>query len=398
MTPITAGTTKLAHHLLLLNQQQATGELIVEHGKQANLQWHIYFYLGRVVYATGGVHPVRRWYRAFKHDCPECFSANWLFQAQSDVDLWEVDLLNQALGQGHIKLSQYKAVVQRIVQEVMFALLGQKFFTTEWRAGYQIPQQFTLLSVEQLVTEAQQMREQWRNAGLGFLQELMSQFSPDLAPVLRNRVQIESQMSSPSYRSMFKLMRGQHSLWDISVEMQRPLPVILQALLPWIHRGMIELKEIADLPALSSKPSAPPDPVASKPLIACVDGNPAIGRTIAQFLQPDYEVISIFNPLRGIGTLLERKPELIFLNPALSETNGYDFCALLRKTPELQQTPIVMMAHQDSVVDRVRAKFSGASDFVTKPLEASKVQQMAQKYLRSASTLTTGTTANLIEV
>ncbi|HEY9657894.1 MAG TPA: DUF4388 domain-containing protein, partial [Allocoleopsis sp.] len=347
MTPITAGMTKLAHHLLLLNQQQATGELIVEHGKQPNLQWHIYFYLGRVVYATGGVHPVRRWYRAFKHDCPECFSANWLFQAQSDVDLWEVDLLNQALGQGHIKLSQYKAVVQRIVQEVMFALMGQKFFTTEWRAGYQIPQQFTLLSVEQLVTEAQQMREQWRNAGLGFLQELMSQFSPDLAPVLRNRVQIESQMSASPYRSMFKLMRGQHSLWDISVEMERPLPVILQALLPWIHRGMIELKEIADLPALSSKPIASPEPVVSKPLIACVDGNPAIGRTIAQFLQPDYEVISIFNPLRGIGTLLERKPELIFLNPVLSETNGYDFCALLRKTPELQQTPIVMMAHQD---------------------------------------------------
>jgi chemotaxis family two-component system response regulator PixG len=190
------GITKIAQNLLLLHQQVATGKLVITHGKQSSLQWQIYFYLGRIVYATGGVHPVRRWYRSFKHFCPECFGTNWLIQAQSEADLWEIDLLNQAVNQHCISPNQYKAVIQNVVQEVGIVVLGQKFFTTQWFPGQQIPQQAIFLSVEQLIQDAQSFREQWRSCGLSFLQELMVKFSPDLAPVLQNRALLESQTSA----------------------------------------------------------------------------------------------------------------------------------------------------------------------------------------------------------
>lgn len=385
MSTATPGTTKIAQNLLLLHQQRATGELVVTHGKQPNLHWKIYFYLGRIVYATGGTHPVRRWYRAFKQNCPECFNASWLIQAQSEAELWEVDLLNQALGQGFISATQYKATVQSVVQEVMFILLGQKFFTTEWHPGQQISQHTAFLSAEQLIQESQHLRDQWRDCGLGFLQELMAHFSPDLAPILRKRLQLESQVSSDAYRSLLKLMRGQHTLWDVAIEMQRPLPLVLRSLLPWIRHGMIELKEVPDLPALCSKPISVSsvESAANKALIACIDTHAATGHLLAQMVQPHYELLNILNPLRGIPTLLERKPSLIFLDPTIVETNGYDFCALLSKTPELRNTPIVILTKQDGMVDRVRARLSGASEFLTKPPEAAKVQQVIQKYLHT---------------
>jgi len=379
-----AGITKIAHMLLLYNQQRATGELIIKHGKQSSLQWKIYFYLGRIVYATGGVHPVRRWYRAFKHNCAECFSTNWLIQAQSETELWEIDLLNQALSQDRISPTEYKAVIQAVVQEVMFVVIGQKFFTTQWQAGVQIPQQTLFLSVETLIREGQFLRQQWRDCGLGFLQELMAQFSPDLAPVLRSRSQLESHVSPSTYKSMLKLMRGQHTLWDLAVEMQRPLPIVVRSLLPWIRRGIIELKEIPDLPALCSKPAAIPllPTVASEILVACIDANPAVSQTIAQVLNPlGCEVFTILNPLRGMATLLERKPKLIFLDPAISNSNGYELCAFLRKTADFRNTPIVILTRNDGVVDRVRAKLAGASEFLSKPLEPSKVQQVTLKHL-----------------
>lgn len=396
MTSVTTGIAKIAHHLLLLNQQLATGELVVRHGKQTSLQWKVYFYLGRVVYATGGIHPVRRWYRAFKYNCAECFSANWLIQAYSELDLWEVDLLNQALNQGRINQNQYKAVIQTIVQEVMFTLLGQKFFTTEWHPGVVAPQSNIYLSVDQLVQDGQKLREQWRNCGLGFLQELMTHFSPDLAPVLKNRLQMESHLASPAHRSMVRMMRGEHTLWDIAQEMHRPLPVIVRSILPRIRHGIIDLREIPDFPALCVQSVALPvvTPPPAKLVIACIDSNLSTGRMIAQALQPHYEVITILNPLRGLPTLLERKPKLIFLDPKLAETNGYELCALLRKTTELQDIPIVILAKQDGMIDRVRAKLSGASEFLTKPTEAEKVQQVVQKYLRPANSSAKTTSAS----
>lgn len=377
-----SGMTKVAHNLLLLSQQRATGELVITHGKQTSLRWKLYFFLGRIVYATGGMHPVRRWYRAFKHSCSECFNSGWLLTVHSEADLWEVDLLNQAIQQKRISATQYKAVIQSVVQEVVFTAIAQKFFSTQWNSGKHIPQQITFLSVEQAVREAHHLREQWRDCGLGFLQELMAHFSPDLSPTLRNRPQLESQVSPATYKSMLKLMRGQYTLWDLALEMQKPLPIVIRSLLPLIRLGMIELKEIPDLPSLCTKPATVFRP-AVKPAIACIDANPITGSTITQILQPlGYEVLTILNPLQGIVALAERKPKLIFLDPVMTNADGYELCSFLRTTSDFQHTPIVFLTQHDGVVDRVRARLAGASEFLAKPPESAKVIQVVQKYLR----------------
>ncbi len=93
--------------------------------------------------------------------------------------------MNQALEQGEINTAQFKAIVQSIVQEVMFAVVGQKFVYSQWNPGKQVHRQTILLSIAQVIPEAQLLRQQWKDSGLGFIHELLAQFSPDLAPVLR---------------------------------------------------------------------------------------------------------------------------------------------------------------------------------------------------------------------
>jgi two-component system, chemotaxis family, response regulator PixG len=373
-------TSKIGRNLLLLHEQQATGELVITHGKQAALQWRLYFYSGRLVYATGGAHPVRRWYRAFKYHCPEVFSIDWLIRAQSDEMLWEVDLLNQALNRKEITPAQSKTIIQAIIQEVIFTILGEKFIKTHWNPGNQIPQKAVFLSVAQVIYEAQQLRQQWQDCGLGFLQELVSQFSPDLAPVLRSRPLSEN---SPPSKGIMQLMKGQLTFWDLSLELQRSLPDVLRALSPLIRQGVVELREIADLPS----PCPQPEPSAAlthKPLVACIDDNPITIRAIAQILKPyGYEVLSILDPLRDISTLLERKPDVILLDPNLANGNGYEFCTLLRKSPVFQNTPIVILTRQDGMIDRMRARLAGASEFLVKPLEPAQVIQVVQKHSKA---------------
>jgi two-component system, chemotaxis family, response regulator PixG len=381
--------TKITHDLLVLHRQRATGELAITCSQQPTPQWQLYFYLGRLVYATGGSHSARRWYRAIKHVCPEFYKSGWLVKAQSQHELWEVDLVNQAVSQGLITAAQAKAIIQSIVQEVMFAIVEQKVVITHWNAGKQLVQPIAFLAIDQVIQQAQHLRQEWRAAGLGSLQELLPQFSPDLAPVLSTPLSAEVKLSPEMYRSLLRLMKGQLTLWDVALEMQRPLPAVIRALLPLIRRGVIMLKQIPDLP--SSKLSVVPAVQAgAKPLIACIDDNPSLGQAIAQILQPcGYEVLSILNPLQGISTLLERKPSLIFLDLIMPNTNGYELCTFLRKTSAFQNTPIVILTGNDGVIDRVRAKLAGSSEFMAKPPEPSKVLQVVQRFLGASGTTVT---------
>jgi two-component system, chemotaxis family, response regulator PixG len=197
---------------------------------------------------------------------------------------------------------------------------------------------------------------------------------------------------------LIKLMQGQRTFWDVAVRMKRPLPDVLKSILPLIHQGLITFKDLPDLnnPFVRVKPPAykPETPIAPlsaapatdskvrKGMVACIDDSPMIGEQIREILQPfGYEVKVITNPLQGIATLLQDKPDLIFLDLVMPNTNGYELCTFLRKTSAFQNLPIVILTGHDGVIDRMRAKMAGASDFMSKPPEGIKVLQMVEKHL-----------------
>lgn len=378
----TTVVTPMIQELLALQQQRATGELVITHNDPAFPQWRLYFYLGRLIFATGGVHSVRRWYRAFKQNCSS-EGRTWLAKAKSASDFWEMDLLDQAVKLGYVSAIQTRAIVQSITQEIMFALVSHPIFTTEWKSNQPNIQQATFLSIEQVLQESQQLWQQWLDCGLGDWQATVSQISPELAPIVRDAVRLQASVPANVYSKLIKMMRGKLTLWDFTVCIQRSLPVVLRSLLPLIRQGAIELREISDLPAPVVLPEvAPRSGCASKGLLACIDDNPNIGQALMHILRPaHYELMTILNPLQGVASLLEWKPNLIFLDLAMPNMNGYEFCTFLRKTTALQDTPIVALTRHDGVVDRVRAKLAGSSDFLCKPPEATQVLQVVQRHL-----------------
>ncbi len=85
--------------------------------------------------------------------------------------------------------------------------------------------------------------------------------------------------------------------------------------------------------------------------------------------------------LRAIATLLARKPDLIFLDLVMPNANGYEICSQLRRLSFFQNTPIVILTGNDGIIDRVRAKMVGATDFISKPIDASVVLEVIRKHL-----------------
>jgi chemotaxis family two-component system response regulator PixG len=170
--------------------------------------------------------------------------------------------------------------------------------------------------------------------------------------------------------------------------MKRDVVEVTRSLLPYIQAGLVELIDMPDLPP----PIAPPAPVVPAPeeqpqgpLVACVDDSPLVCQSMEKILTTaGYQFLGIQDSLRAIATLLTRKPDLIFLDLVMPNTNGYEICTQLRKVSAFRHIPIIILTGNDGIIDRVRAKVVGSSGFLSKPVNAETVLTVARHHLNKS--------------
>lgn len=69
----------------------------------------------------------------------------------------------------------------------------------------------------------------------------------------------------------------------------------------------------------------------------------------------------------GLRLALQQKPDLIILDIMLPGINGLDVCKKLRRDPQTENTPIIMVTAKGEDSDVVTGLELGANDYVTKP-------------------------------
>lgn len=368
----------------LLKQPRFSGQLIISDSRGND--WRFYLYLGRITYASGGVHGFRSWKRNVQAYCsqvtPFMASLKQAIQELSNRDLsncWQHQVLSLWVEQQHITREQAAKVVRAIVVEALFDVTQARQVTYQIKQDSVLAPQLALLDAEQIATATQELWQAWQGAKI-------ADRSPNTAPVIRQAKRLQENTSANLYQVLSKLLDGQRTLRDLSIQMKRDLVDITRSLLPYVQQGLIELIDIPDLPS----PIQPPvviQPVVQPviaPLIACIDDSPLICQNMEEIIKgAHYQFVSVNDPLRAIAMLMSRKPNLIFLDLVMPNANGYEICGQLRKLALFKETPIVILTGQDGIVDRVRAKLVGASDFLSKPADAVTVLSVIRKYLRS---------------
>jgi twitching motility two-component system response regulator PilG len=201
------------------------------------------------------------------------------------------------------------------------------------------------------------------------------------------------QSTPPLLMKLAKLLRGL-SLHQVATVIKQDDIKLTQMLLPYIESGEIFLREpkspwdhlpnIPPAPQPSAK--APPTEATQEPVksikIACVDDSPAVLRKIDMFLGDEYEVIKINSPTEAASALFRAKPDLVLMDISMPEINGYKLCSLLRNSKLLSQIPIIMVSSREGMIDKVRAKATGATDYLTKPFTKESLLAMIQKHLQ----------------
>ncbi len=381
-------SSELLDEFRTCTQIQYSGKLNIKSSK--GHKWIFYYRLGRIVWATGGTHPFRRWRRHMTQHCPDIDIDEMQFNSRElsiSKDYWDYKLLEVLHEKQKIKREHINSVVERTIAELMFDLAQQAHFNQiqcDRSADVILEAPMSFTSADMSLKFMQDTWKNWSEAGL-------ANFSPDLAPILRRPEQLQQMVSPAVYKNFVNLMNGKYTLRDLAVKMkQSPLP-IARSLLPYVLKGIIELIKVPDLPFKigdgQNISSIEPEPEAPHgPLIACVDDSPQVCQMLEQILVPQgLRFIKIQDPVQALPILIENKPDLIFLDLVMPVASGYEICAQLRRISVFANTPVIILTGSDGLLDRVRAKVVGSTDFITKPVVADKVMGVIRKYIQTPS-------------
>ncbi|MFS0770729.1 phosphate regulon transcriptional regulator PhoB [Sphingomonas sp. 1P08PE] len=86
------------------------------------------------------------------------------------------------------------------------------------------------------------------------------------------------------------------------------------------------------------------------------------------FRREDFEVVHTADGEEALLLARERTPDIVLLDWMIEGViSGLEVCRRLRRAPETQNVPIIMLTARGEEEDRVRGLETGADDYVTKP-------------------------------
>ena len=389
-------------------EKQETGRLEIKNINSPQRSWSLYFRLGCLFWLAGGEHEQRRVYRQLKHRYPKQFNhfLELFPEVASTSEATYYNFLAHLLQKEYLTMETFLGIKEAIKRELLFDLLqidhiqnqassnygSSSGLQWEWSVNAR-PEKYIAIPTEvaqstaTLVQQTQKDWQNWREAGL-------THCWPNQAPIMTQPEQIQQATAEKTFQNLKRLLTGKESLRDIALATKRDLLPITKALWGYYKKGWLQFQEIPDLnwnpltqPNQSDKTTINATSKNPKFLIACVDDSPQVTQTVEQIVRENgYDFIGINDPMRANATLLKVKPDLIFLDLIMPNTNGYEICTQLRRVSSLQETPIIILTGKDGLIDRVRAKMVGSTQYMSKPVARNAILESLQKYLPSSPT------------
>lgn len=398
-----------------LKQKHFSGQIVFQ-DYQAT-EWNFILYLGRILYVTGGNHPVRRWRRNLAYYFPQiAFQLEQELSSLGEIAIdetvisWDYYLLYIWLEKQKIDREQATKMVRAVTTEVLFDITQARNIVYYLKPESKPKAvKLAMIDSEQQIIEAWKLWQEWQQI------TKIANFSPNLAPIIKQPEILKEKTPKKTYQTLTKLLDGRNSLRDLAIRKQTSLMLAARSMIPYIQLGFIELVSIEDLPLpiaisktrpkqskldvdlvdqlafstpIENDTSYQPEAAFKhnqKFLVACVETNPIIGQIVKKIVtSAGYNCVNYSNPSSAIADILESKPNLVFINIELGEISGYDLCTEVRQLKcfldYFNEIPLILFGKNISLADRVKAKMAGCSELLNQPLEAKLVLSTIAKY------------------
>lgn len=102
--------------------------------------------------------------------------------------------------------------------------------------------------------------------------------------------------------------------------------------------------------------------------VMVIDDSNTIRRSAEIFLtQAGCQVILAQDGFEALAKINDHQPAIIFCDILMPRLDGYQTCALIKRSPRFSATPVVMLSSKDGLFDRARGRMVGSSEYLTKP-------------------------------
>ena len=120
--------------------------------------------------------------------------------------------------------------------------------------------------------------------------------------------------------------------------------------------------------------------------VMVIDDSNTIRRSAEIFLmQAGCQVILADNGFDALAKIADHQPDLIFVDIMMPRLDGYQTCALIKKSAKHRATPVIMLSSKDSLFDRARGRMVGSDEYLTKPFTKESLLRAVQSHLAQRS-------------
>jgi twitching motility two-component system response regulator PilG len=117
--------------------------------------------------------------------------------------------------------------------------------------------------------------------------------------------------------------------------------------------------------------------------VMVIDDSNTIRRSAEIFLkQAGCEVIVAEDGFDSLAKVSDHAPNLVFCDVLMPRLDGYQTCALIKKSPRLHATPVVMLSSKDGLFDRARDRMVGCEEYLTKPFTKDSLLKCVAQHAR----------------
>ncbi|MCX7833545.1 MAG: hybrid sensor histidine kinase/response regulator [Ignavibacteria bacterium] len=117
-------------------------------------------------------------------------------------------------------------------------------------------------------------------------------------------------------------------------------------------------------------------------LVLIVDDLPQNIEVLGNILSNRGVKIAIaLNGQQAINIATKKKPDLILLDVAMPEMDGFEVCKILKENPETREIPIIFLTAKTETDDIVKGFEIGAVDYITKPFKTAELLARVRTHL-----------------
>jgi len=103
--------------------------------------------------------------------------------------------------------------------------------------------------------------------------------------------------------------------------------------------------------------------------------------TSVLFKESGYEVIRARNGQEAIDLAIQEKPDLIITDVVMPKKGGFEVCKEVRATPDISNTPIIILSAMGDEYNKITGFEWGADDYVTKPFHTEELKARVKAIL-----------------